>query len=1128
MGTFITNDKEKNLKDRIRKLIERSSELKFLVGFFYFSGAMELYESLKRLHSEGKLNDGHLRILVGLSIDEDNYGIYESARILEKKNKDLIKDDFFRSIQKAFTSKDLDKKEVYEQVDFFVKLLSEGKIVLRKTKDPNHAKLYLFKMNDDVKDVLTDLFITGSSNLTRAGFELQNEFNVEIKDFGFEEAERYFDDLWRTSVDLSIDDVNRIKEIIKNDTFFRSITPFDAYVYLLKLYLEMHSNETLFDQIVDLMERKGYKPYSYQVDAIAQAISKCREHGGVILADVVGLGKSVIASVVAKLLNKRGVVLCPPHLVGDENKTSGWKKYVEDFELWGWDVRSIGKLDEVLKYVRERKNIEVIIVDEAHRFRNEKTKQYEYLREICRGKTVILLTATPFNNRPSDIFALLKLFSIPKNSSIVFDGRLEQRFYSYEMKFEKISYIKKYYKSVDPEKRKKAREYYKGLFGEDKVVDIKKVDHEAKKLAEEIKSTIALVVIRRNRLDLKNYEDKVDLPEVKDPQELFFELTPEQSEFYDKVIKTFQPLDEGGRFKGAIYLPTKYEKGVGYYEGIGEESDEFDDEDYVSGKLSKEEKFLYARQINIYKFMRRLLVKRFESSFNAFYESVKRFKRFHEVALEFINKTNKFILNRDLMEDLLEKGEDSEIFEILESYERDLENGNIKRDSYKVFDLDSFANRDGFIEDIRGDMELFEEILTEMDELKLKSDDPKAKALIRKVGEFLDNGRKVVIFTEYIDTANYLSEVLEANFKGKVLTAVGDFSKEVLEGIYKNFDAQYKYQEDRYQILLATDKISEGFNLNRAGVVINYDIPWNPVRVIQRVGRINRIGKKVYDEIYIVNFFPTEKGADFVRSREIAAMKMFMIHNVLGEDAKIFSPDEEPQPSELYSRINRYSEDGDEDFYSKVRKEFNELKEKYGDVVRRLERLPNRIKVAKRGNENELMVFVRRDKELFVGYKRYDGSLPVYSNFEEVYDKIKASPNEPLLELSNNFWENYLILLEKRNYERSGKVSLNKVAQKAVNLLESLLKVDDENIRTISKFIKDLIEDIIDYGTLSNYTLSRIVEMDNYYQKRDFRSIHDELVKLKNELGEDFLDLIKRKFRERKEEVIIAIENLVL
>ncbi|MCX8034657.1 MAG: helicase C-terminal domain-containing protein, partial [Thermodesulfovibrio sp.] len=165
---------------------------------------------------------------------------------------------------------------------------------------------------------------------------------------------------------------------------------------------------------------------------------------------------------------------------------------------------------------------------------------------------------------------------------------------------------------------------------------------------------------------------------------------------------------------------------------------------------------------------------------------------------------------------------------------------------------------------------------------------------------------------------------------GRVLSIHGNLTRGNLEAIYKNFDASYKEQKDDYDILLTTDRISEGFNLNRAGMVINYDIPWNPVRVIQRVGRINRISKKVFDRLYIVNFFPSEKGANIVRSREIASNKMFMIHNTLGEDAKIFAPDEEPTPSGLYLKIQQNPEELEgESFITKIIKEYEEIKTKY-------------------------------------------------------------------------------------------------------------------------------------------------------------------------------------------------------
>ena len=139
------------------------------------------------------------------------------------------------------------------------------------------------------------------------------------------------------------------------------------------------------------------------------------KNNGVVIADVVGLGKTVVACSVAHELKKRGIVICPPGLMGNKNKESGWKMYLEQFRLYDWEVRSSGDLEETFKFVNKTKDIEVIIVDEAHRFRNQDTKDYEYLKNICRNKQVILLTATPFNNRPGDILALLKLFITPKN-----------------------------------------------------------------------------------------------------------------------------------------------------------------------------------------------------------------------------------------------------------------------------------------------------------------------------------------------------------------------------------------------------------------------------------------------------------------------------------------------------------------------------------------------------------------------------------------------------------------------------------------------------------------------------------------------------------------------------------------
>ena len=1109
MGTFITNSGEKSLKERLQTLIGNSEELKFLVGFFYFSGIRELYETLKTLYESEALKEEHLKILVGLNIDKSAYGIYESARRQRVYSGNKLKKDFYRSLKTAFNSEELDRKETYEQIEFFIQLLKEGKLVLRKTREPNHAKLYLFKMNESFKQVIPALFITGSSNLTKAGLESQDEFNVEIMDFGFREAEKYFDRLWNRAIAFSKEDIDKIISILTKNSLIREITPFTAYAYLLKTYLELHKGKDLGEELKRLMKTKGYIPYTYQLEAVSQALANCEAHGGTLIADVVGLGKTVIACLVAKALGKRGIVICPPHLIGDENRTSGWKKYLSDFKLYDWEVRSVGKLESTLEFVRESEDIEIIIVDEAHRFRNERTQSYHYLNEICRGKIVLLLTATPFNNRPSDLYALLKLFTVPRKSTIVLDENLEERFSRYEAEFRKLSYIRNYHNSLVEKRRNRAIRYYRDVFGESSI-NMSKVKGRTRGLAREIRAILEPVVIRRNRLDLRHYKEKIDLPEVKDPSEWFFELTEEQLEFYDEVIKSFSQLEDGGRFKGAIYFPIRYEKGVFDYLGDSEEPE-----------LNEEESFIYLYQKNLYDFMRRLLVKRFESSFGAFKESVERFIKIHRSALTFIKKTNKFILDRRLMDEIV--SEDPEVInERLERYEKDLREEKLDPRYYKVYDIRKFKGEEQFKRDIKSDLKLFESLLNTIEKIGLVQNDPKAERLVEGIREFLKEDRKVVIFTEYFDTATHLKDILSREFEGMVLPAFGSLSKKTVEDIYKNFDAQYKHQEDSYKILLATDKLSEGFNLNRAGVVVNYDIPWNPVRVIQRVGRINRIGKKLYDEIFIVNFFPTEKGADIVKSREIAQTKMFMIHNVLGEDAKIFTPDEEPQPAELYRRLTTYTEEEEESFFTKLKREYEKIKERFPEIEEEIKDMPVRVKVAKRGEENELLVFVKKGKDLFVGYKNYSEKQPVSVGFEQAYEKIKTSYDEPGLPLSDNFWTNYHEVLRKESYFRR-KSRGRDLSTQAYNILNGLLERDDKDITPYKSFISDLLEDVRSFGTLSDYVLSRIAG----WGKKNTQELKEELEALKNEIGENFLKKIGEYLKEINEEVIIAVENQV-
>ena len=1110
VSNFITNDGGKDLRTRLLELVENSEEMKFLVGFFYFSGMRELYEGLR------KHPTSILKILVGMNVDQLNFRLIEYGEYNPAQSDAEKTDQFLDNVRLSLRDDQFDSQEFYEQISFFIEMIRDGQLIIRKTRQPNHAKIYFFIDQESV--FANKLFITGSSNLTKPALTTQAEFNVQIRDYGIDETEAYFDALWDDAIKITEDDVirQRMIRVIEKGTMVRQVTPFEAYALILKTYLDSYQQKEIGDYLIHLLKKNGYVPYQYQLDAVRQALSIIESQGGVVVADVVGLGKTIIACAIARQLGKRGVVICPPGLMGDHNKTSGWRMYLEQFELPQWEVRSVGDLEKTAEFVQRVKDIEVVIIDEVHRFRNQDTQSYELLKNICRDKIVILLTATPFNNRPGDILALLKLFIVPKKSTLTLESNLLEKFRAYKSTFDRLSYIKKNYNSPIADNRAKAEGYYEALFGESGI-DLTKVTARSRYLAAEIRHVIQPVTIRRNRLDLQNnpfYAGEVkDLSKIADPEEWFFELTPEQSAFYDQIITRYFGLpEEGGEFKGAIYQPFIYETAK--------------TEDFT-----EKENFEMQQQRNLFDFMRRLMVKRFESSFGAFEQSIRRFKRINENALTFIKTSKKYILDRSLMEKIYDEDEET-IEAYLEEYEANLLKGDYPK-NHRVYDLNKFSFADAFIEDIKSDLAMFDHILSQLEAMDLVAEDPKAGCLIENITRVLNTSpkhgepkRKVVIFSEYADTVSHLKEALGVPFGERLLVVSGNLTGAMNEKIAANFDASHLHPVDDFDILLSTDRISEGYNLNRAGMVINYDIPWNPVRVIQRVGRINRISKKVFDELFIVNFFPTEKGSTLVKSREIATNKMFLIHEVLGEDAKIFDVDESPSAAALFDRIRQNPDEMEaESFYTTMLKRYMEIEKNHPDLVEALHDFPPRVKVAKAGKTDELLVFFLKGR-LYIqaindGFG--EGAEPYALTFEDALPKIECTIDEEGLDLSADFWEKYLAARQVKE-PREQPLSPQSIEKKAINNLKTLLQRDYEQLKPYREFVTTLLEDILDYGTLPDFTLRRISNL-NTTNARQLNALEKDLKQLLGELGENYLKAVKADRDQLRPNIIIAIEN---
>ena len=312
--------------------------------------------------------------------------------------------------------------------------------------------------------------------------------------------------------------------------------------------------------------------------------------------------------------------------------------------------------------------------------------------------------------------------------------------------------------------------------------------------------------------------------------------------------------------------------------------------------------------------------------------------------------------------------------------------------------------------------------------------------------------------------------------------------------------------------------------MNRAGAVINLDIPWNPTRVVQRVGRINRISKRVFDNLYIYNFFPTEKGAEYVKSRQIAREKMFMIHNTLGEDAKIFEPDEEPTAAKLFEKIQENPDNLEqESFQTSIRRMYAEIDE---SVKQKISKLPSRIKVAKKYTQYSLTVFIKKGLGMFIRNISGNSKEPAEMLFAEALPLIRCEKTEKPLPLSNKFWDNYIKIKDLKDKAGipSSELSLEK---KAHNNIKTLLGDRSGSYKEFNHLLLNLIEDIEDYKTLSDYTLRRLANLETTAkEEKGVAKVKEELTSLRQELGENYLDKIKQKIGKLDKEVIIAIENI--
>jgi ERCC4-related helicase len=1057
-GNFITNQNNRFLSEIINGIIPKCDNSYFLVGYFYFSGFVELHEQLK---------DKNLRVLVGLDIERDMINRirevdYHSTLNLTRAE---VKQNYYSSLVELFNETDyFDSQQQEEAFKVFYEKIKDGSLQIRKTKEPNHAKMYLFENREEFAECGTypGALITGSSNLSLAGLKGRLELNAILRaKTDYLEGKHIFDELWDNAIIIA--DKNNITEfengVIEKTWFEKLYSPYSFYLRVLHEYFSIGYDKD-FKTAHDITDGK-FLDLKYQADAIQMSLATIEKHNGVIISDVVGLGKSIIASAVAHNMGLRTIIIAPPHL------KQQWEDYRSEFSF-NAKVESSGNIEKALNYYKEHgdgKKKWLIIIDEAHKYRNEYTRDYFNLHQLCQGNKVMLLTATPFNNKPQDIYSMIRLFQIPSKSTLKTVDNLGREFRE----------LIKQYKELTKEQK------------EGKLTGIeiqKKVDD----IAGRIRAIISPLVIRRSRLDLKAItayktdlrKQKIDFAEMSDPELLEYPLGDLKGLYLEtlNLISPDTPTEEEKEetFKAARYQPIKYV--------IPER------ESYLQ-KVIEDAGFEYnlfkGTQRNLSKFMRHLLVRRFESSTAAFKVSLESMIASSNGVLKWIEKRGKVpVYKKGYLPDIDELYQTDDDYIDNETREQGVELELDKLTAKGLFEIDVKDLEDAFVYDIKADVKLLESIHKKWFEGNNIHHDPKIEAFRKILREMLSNepDRKIIVFSEFADTVNYLYDCLKDEKTGVFKYTSTDASPTNKEIIRTNFDAGIKQelQCNDYKVLIATDAISEGYNLHRAGAIFNYDIPYNPTRVIQRIGRINRVNKKMFDELHILNYFPTDVGEKETRTKEISTLKMAMIHAIMGEDTKVLTSNEELRSyfKERYTREFRANES--ESWESKYRELLDKSanSEYYKDALK----MPHRAKIGRKLDKKHAGVLVFGKKSNDYVFKlgisdAYAASLTP----EEAIALFEATVFEQPEKISSAYDAIYQNV-KRKLFETNKDDKVEKAKREALDKINVLLRME-----IIDKDYLNDLKEVIELDGLPGHSIRFI----NNLKMKDYASLSKQI-----------------------------------
>lgn len=871
MSDVIDNRNQK-LVDTINTILDSTHAAHFAVGYFFLSGWEAIaphFNALQEMRlligntsnqqTIEQMTEGYRRLeLVKDQVEAEHYRKRTDAQHMAHQTVQNVGDGIALMDQTDATQ---------ELIISMARMIEEGRLKVRVyTRGRLHAKAYIFDYGrvytqdgQMVRRQENGIAIVGSSNLSLSGISHNTELNVVVHgNDNHADLTAWFNELWDESEDFDA----TLMEEMKRSWALAPVRPYDIYMKTLYTLVQdriegTEGSEVLWDDEIT------NKLADFQKVAVRQAVQMIRDYGGAFVADVVGLGKSYIGAAILKHFERteraRSLIICPAPL------TEMWERYNEIYQL-NARVVSLGILKEgkhsgirVLLEDPMFRDRNFVLIDESHHLRNRDTQRYRVAEAFLApgDKKVCMLTATPRNKDIWDVYNQIKLFHPDDKTDLPIEP----------------PHLRDYFKLIEERER-------------------------------DLPPVLSSILVRRTRNHiLRWYGYDSETHEPVDPSEFDAYLRGERRAY----------VQVAGRRN---FFPARRLQTVEYniedtYQGLYAElrgylgKPEMGEDDgnnmlkyaryglwnYVLAEKRDKAPYdnLHRAGFNLRGLIRILMFKRFESSVYAFKETVRRMINTHRVFLAALDS------------DIVPAGEEAQ--RLLYESDEDEEQAIVDAlkaigQSYKLADFDA----DALYADLEHDLNILERILQLVEPITPAQDD-KLQTLLKLLDHKDLNGQKILIFTQYADTAKYLHDNINPDKKYADIDVIysNDRSKAQIVGRFApKANPDFQSGASEINLLIATDVLAEGLNMQDGNIIINYDLHWNPVRLIQRFGRIDRIGTE-HDTIYGFNFLPELGIERNLGLREKLTRRIQEIHDSIGEDAAILDETEKLNPNAMYA-----------------------------------------------------------------------------------------------------------------------------------------------------------------------------------------------------------------------------------